>query len=428
MKVEFIAGSKAKVTFDITNDKFREALDKAFEKTGKNVTIPGFRKGHVTREIFNKKFGEAALYETALDVLCDEYSKEVFSDKELGSRVISQLIPNIEGTIDSKDGFKLTFTFDVFPTDFEVGAYKGVEVAKKNTEVTEEEVEGRIDSILKSKGTISEKAEQVVSKGDTANFDFEGFVDGVAFEGGAAKGYEMEIGSGQFIPGFEDQMIGMKSGETKDVNVTFPTPYAAKELEGKAAVFKVTINSVKENKLPELNDEFVVTLNKDGIKTVDELKSSIKDEIKASKEENEKNRQIDEVVNKILDGTKVELPQSMIDNFTNDYKKRYEDQAKAYNIPLETLLQLSGTTLDAFNENARKIGERQALFQVVLDKVAFAEKLQPTDEELNARAEEIAKQINSTKDEVLKTRFNQIVSEHIYNKFIDLVMSNAKEI
>ena len=428
MKVEFIAGSKAKVTFDITNDKFREALDKAFEKTGKNVTIPGFRKGHVTREIFNKKFGEAALYETAIDVLCDETSKEVFADKELGSRVISQLVPSIEGTIDSKDGFQLVFTFDVFPTDVTVGAYKGVEVKAKDTTVTEEEVSARIDSMLKSKGSISEKAEQVIAKGDTANFDFKGFVDGVAFDGGEAKGYEMEIGSGQFIPGFEDQMIGMKKGETKDVNVTFPTPYAAKELEGKAAVFKVTINSVKENKLPELNDEFVASLNKDGVKTVEELKSSIESEIKANKEESEKNRQIDEVVNKILDDTKVELPQSMIDNFTNDYKKRYEDQANAYNIPLETLLQLSGTDLETFNTRSAEIGKRQALFQVVLDKVAFEEKLQPSDEELSARAEEIAKQINSTKDEVLKTRFNQIVSEHIYNKFIDLVMSNAKEI
>lgn len=428
MKVEFIAGSKAKVTFDITNDKFREALDKAFEKTGKNVSIPGFRKGHVSREIFNKKFGEAALYETALDVLCDEYSKEVFADKELNTRVISQLIPSIEGTIDSKDGFQLLFTFDVFPTDVTVGNYKGVEVKAKNTEVSDEEVSTRIDSMLKNKGTLSEKAEQVIAKGDTANFDFEGFVDGVAFEGGQAKGYEMEIGSGQFIPGFEDQMIGMKKGETKDVNVTFPTPYAAKELEGKAAVFKVTVNAVKENKLPELNDEFVLSLNKEGVKTVEELKTSLHDEMKASKEESEKNRQIDEVVNKILDDTKVELPQSMIDNFTNDYKRRYEDQAKAYNIPLETLLQLSGTDLETFNKRAAEFGERQALFQVVLDKVAFEEKLQPSDEEIASRAEEIAKQINSNKDEVIRTRFNQIVSEHIYNKFIDLVMSNAKEI
>lgn len=428
MKVEFIAGSKAKISFAVTNDKFKEACDKAFEKDGKNVSIPGFRKGHVSREIFDKKFGEAALYETALDILCDEYSKEVFADKNIASRIVSQLIPSIDGKIDDQNGFELTFTCDVFPTDFEVGTYKGVEVAKKNTRVTAKEVDSRIESLLKGKATISEKAEQVIAKGDTANFDFVGSVDGVKFEGGEAHGYEMEIGSGQFIPGFEDQMIGMKKGETKDVNVTFPTPYAAKELEGKAAVFAVTVNSVKESKLPELNDEFVKSLKKENVNTVDELKNSIKAEIKSQKEESEKNRQIDEVVNKILDATKVELPESMINNFTNDYKSRYEQQAKAYNIPLETLLQLSGTTLEAFNENAKKIGERQALFQVVLDKVAFAENLQPTEEELKARAEEIAKQTNQKAEDVLKNRFNQIVSEHIYNKFIDLVMSNAKEI
>jgi trigger factor len=428
MNTEFIAGSKAKVTFDVTPEKFKETLDAAFEKVGKNVSVPGFRKGHVSREMFNKQFGEVSLYETALDLLCDEFSKEVFANKEIANKVVSQLIPSVDGNLDAKEGFKLVFTFDVFPTEFEVGQYKGVEVAKKNTEVTDEEVESNIKSILSSKATISEKAEQVIAKGDTANFDFEGSVDGKLFDGGAAKGYEMEIGSGQFIPGFEDQMIGMKAGETKDVNVTFPTPYAAKELEGKAAVFKVTVNSVKETKLPELNDEFVLSLKRDDAKTVEELKSAIKAQLTASKEESEKNRQIDEVVNKILDATKVELPQSMIDNFTNDYKSRYEQQAKTYNIPLETLLQLSGMDMKTFEENAKKIGERQALFQVVLDKVATIEKLQPSQEEIQARAEELAKQLNQKASDVLKNRFNAIFSEFIYNKFIDLVMSNAKEI
>lgn len=428
MNTEFIAGSKAKVTFDVTPEKFNEALDKAFEKVGKNVQIPGFRKGHISREMFNKHFGEAALYETALDVLCDDYSKEVFANKEIASRVVSQLIPNVEGKLDDANGFKLTFTFDVFPIDFEVGQYKGVEVAKKNTEVTDEEVENNIKSLLSNKSTIETKAEQVIAKGDTANFDFEGSVDGKLFDGGSAKSYEMEIGSGQFIPGFEDQMIGMAAGETKDVKVTFPTPYAAKELEGKEAVFKVTVNAVKQTKLPELTDEFVASLNRENVKTVEELKASVKAELTASKEESEKNRQIDEVVNKILDATKVELPQSMIDNFTNDYKARYEQQAKSYNIPLETLLQLSGMDMKTFEENAKKIGSRQALFQVVLDKVASVEKLQPSEEEINARAEELAKQLNQKKEDILKNHFNSIFSEHIYNKFIELVMANAKEI
>jgi trigger factor len=427
MNTEFLAGSKAKVTFDVTPEQFENALNKSFETEVKNVSIPGFRKGHISREQFEKRFGVESLYNTALDVLFNDFYKEIIANKELAQRVISQPMPGVESKIERGKEFKVSLTFDVYPEP-ELPQYKGLEVAKKNTTVTDEEVNEAINNLLKAQGKLNEKAEQVIAKGDTANFDFEGSVDGKLFDGGSAKGYEMEIGSGQFIPGFEDQMIGMKAGETKDVNVTFPTPYAAKELEGKAAVFKVTVNSVKEMTTPELNDEFVASLKRENVNTVEELKASTKKNLEESKEESEKNRQIDDLINQILDNTKVEMPESLVKNYVDSYKNRYVEQAKAYNIPLETLLQLSGTDMATFEETAKKNGARQALFQVVLDKVVRDEKLEPSNEEFEAKVDEIVAATKQKKEDVVRTRGQQIFGQIIYDKFINLVVSTAKEI
>ncbi len=427
MNTEFLAGSKAKVTFEVTPEQFVKAIDAAFEKEGKNADVKGFRKGHVTRQVFDKVYGEESLYTTALDTIFNEFYHEILSDKEIGHKVISDPIPNVEGKISKEEPFKVSLTFDVYP-DPELPAYKGLEVAKKNLVVTDEEVENEINSLLKQNGKLVEKAEQVIVKGDTANFDFEGSVDGVVFDGGTAKGYEMEIGSGQFIPGFEDQMIGMKSGETRDVNVTFPTPYASKELEGKAAVFKVTVNSVKESQLPELNDEFVASLKRTGVNTVEELKTSTRKNLEEDRAKSEDERQIDSLINQILDNTKVELPESLVNHYVQSYKDRYESQAKAYGIPFETFLQLTGTDLKTFNEFAENTGKRQALFQVVLDKITTVENLAPTEETFKAKVEEIAKENNQKYEDVVKNNGQNIFSQMIYDAFLNLIRSNAKEI
>ena len=427
MNTEFLAGSKAKVTFEVTPEQFKSAVDKAFEKEGKNVSIKGFRKGHVTREMFDKVYGEESLYSSALDEIFNSYYQEVLADKELAHKIISQPVPNVEDKINAKETFHVSLTFDVYP-DPELPQYKGLEVAKKKLTVTAKEVDAEIESLRKNQAKLEEKAEQVIAKGDTANFDFEGSVDGVKFEGGTAKGYEMEIGSGQFIPGFEDQMIGMKKGETKDVNVTFPTPYASKELEGKAAVFKVTINSVKESKLPELNDEFVASLKRENVNTVEELKASVKANLKEQKANSENEKQIDTLINTILDNTKVELPESLVNGYVNSFKKRYQDQAKAYGIPFETFLQLTGSDEKSFNELAEKTGKRQALFQVVLDKVVTVEKLDPTEEAFKAKLDEVAKANNQKVEDVAKNNGQQIYSQMIYDAFINLIQSSAKEI
>ncbi len=427
MNTEFLAGSKAKVTFEVTPEQFVKAIDAAFEKDGKNVEIKGFRKGHVTRQMFDKVYGEESLYSSALDQIFNEFYREVLADKEIGHKVISEPVPNVEDKISKEEPFHVSLTFEVYP-DPELPAYKGLEVAKKNLVVTDEEVTNEINSLLKQNGKLEEKAEQVIVKGDTANFDFEGSVDGVVFDGGTAKGYEMEIGSGQFIPGFEDQMIGMKKGETKNVNVTFPTPYASKELEGKAAVFKVTINSVKESKLPELNDEFVASLKRTGVNTVEELTASVRKNLEDERANSENERQIDSLVNQILDNTKVELPESLVKHYVDSYKNRYVEQAKAYGIPFETFLQLTGTDEKTFNEYAENTGKKQALFQVVLDKITTVENLAPSEETFKAKLDEIAKANNQKVEDVAKNNGQNIFSQMIYDAFINLIVSNAKEI
>ena len=272
------------------------------------------------------------------------------------------------------------------------------------------------------------KAEQVIAKGDYATFDFVGTVDGVEFPGGKAENYELQIGSGQFIPGFEDQMIGMKSDEVKDINVTFPEDYQEASLAGKAAVFKVTLHEVKVEKFPRLTAEYIAGLKLEGVTTSEELKALKKSEIEAKKATEEKDRQLNDIINNVLDNAKVDMPKTLIDEKVNQLKSQYEQQAKMYNIPFETFLGFMGTTLDQFNENMEKQGARQALFQVVAQKIIEVEKLTPSKEAIEAKAEEEAKLHNSTKEKMLQANAAKYYSDLAYKSLVDLLLENAKEI
>ena len=264
--------------------------------------------------------------------------------------------------------------------------------------------------------TMEVKAEQVIAKNDFATFDFVGSVDGVEFPGGKADNYELQIGSGQFIPGFEDQMIGMKAEEVKDINVTFPENYGEASLAGKAAVFKVTVHEVKEQKLPEFTDEYVKTLNKD-VNNYAELKATKKAELEATKAQAEKDRQTNDLINKIIDNATVDMPKTLVDSRYNAMKSQYENQAKMYNIPFETFIQIMGSTLEQFEDITRKQAERQALFDVVAGAIIEAEKLVPTKEEIDAK-------VGDDK----KANRVQIMNELTYQKLVDFLLANAKEI
>jgi len=429
MKVEKIENSQIKVVFDVTADEFEKALDKAFEVEVKKVNIPGFRKGKAPRSVYEKNYGVESLYNEALGQIYDIKIQELAKDdaaKDIISQPQLQLVDTKKGIVRGED-FQIALVADVYP-EVTLPEYKGLEIAKQDLKVTDDEVNKSVEALAKKDASMQVKKEQVIAKGDYAVFDFDGSVDGVPFDGGKAENYELQIGSGQFIPGFEDQMIGMKAEEEKDINVTFPENYGAENLAGKAAVFKVKVHEVKEETFPEFTDEYVKGLKIDGVNTLDELKAFKRGELEEAKKVSEKDRQTNEVINKLLDACKVDLPKSLVEQRFNAYKAQYEQQAKMYNIPFETFIQIMGATMEQFNDVATKQAERQALFEVVAAKIIETEKLNPTKEQLEAKALEEAKKSNGNKDELLKANGARYLNDLAYDALVNLLLSNAKEI
>ena len=427
MKLENVSKSRVKAIFDVKADEFDKALDEAFEKVNANVTIQGFRKGKAPKSVFLKKYGVEALYNDALDVIFNQKLAEVYQDEKLAEKIVGQANPNIE----SKDfgqgkDFQVSLSFDVMP-EFDLPKYKGIEVAKPNFKATDEEVENAVNDVLKAHATTEVKSEQVIAKNDFAKFDFVGSVDGVEFQGGSAKDYELQIGSGQFIPGFEDQMIGMKAGETKDLNVTFPENYGQKDLAGKAAVFKVTVHEVKAQNLPALTDEFVASLNIEQ-KTVADFKAAKKAEIEDRKQTSEHDKKIDSIINTILDSCEVELPESMVNERYNQMKSQYENQAKMYNIPFETFLSFMGMTVEQFEDVSKREAQRNAKFNVVMSRIIQEEKIEPTKEELDARALKDVEASKLTKEQLLQQNVGKYYNELVYEKLIKMLEENAVEV
>ncbi len=427
MNVEKLEHSRKKVVFDVTAEEFNTALDKAFGVCNAKVTIKGFRKGHAPRSVYEKNYGVESLYDEALNVILNAKAQEIYADKELAKEIVGPFEPNFEGNEKLEQGkpFKVSLSFDVYP-EVNLPQYKGIECAKPVLEATDEEVTKAIKQLQSNDASMQPKAEQVIASGDYANFDFVGTVDGVEFPGGKAENYELEIGSGQFIPGFEDQMIGMKAEEVKDINVTFPENYGEKSLAGKAAVFKVTVHEVKNKVYPELTDEYVKGLKIKGVETVAELKANKKAELEASKAQSERDRQADEIINKILDNAVVDMPVSLEQERINQIRAQYENQAKMYNLPFETFLSLMNITKEKFNEDTEKQGKRQALFNVVVSKIIEVENLTPTKEELEAKALKDAEAAKSTKEAMMQKNVSRYYSDIAYTKVVDFLISNAK--
>ena len=426
MVVEKLEHSRVKLTFDVTADEFEKALDKAFTKEIAKVTIKGFRKGHAPRSVFEKTYGVEALYEEALNVIFEAKVAEAVKDEEQTKNFLGKFTPSVESKVERGTDFKVSLTIDTYP-EVTLPKYKGVEVKAKNLKVTAKEVDEAIKALTKKDAVKEVKAEQVIAKNDYATFDFVGTVDGVEFPGGKAENYELQIGSGQFIPGFEDQMIGMKSDEVKDIKVTFPKDYAEESLAGKEAVFNVKIHKVEVEKFPRLTEDYVKGLKIEGVNTSEELKAKKKAELEEKKAVSEKDRQVNDIINKIIDNAKIDMPATLVDERVNQIKSQYEQQAKMYNIPFETFIQLMGTTAEKFNEDALKQATRQALFNVIATKIIEEEKLAPTEEQLKAKAEEEAKLHNSTAEKMLKANVARYYSDLAYQALIDLLLANAVE-
>ena len=398
MNITVLDNKKVKYTFEVTPDEFAHGLEHAYEHAKKDVEVKGFRKGHVPFSIFEKKYGIETLYEDALNHVLSHKYQEVLADTT--HEVVSD--PEIDldyKKVNRDTPFDVSLLFDVKP-EVVLGDYKGLEATYPKTTIKDSDVELEIQNMLKKDGTLEPKEGELLV-GDTAIFDFEGFLEGTPFDGGKAENYELEIGSNQFIPGFEEQMIGMTPGEEKDLNVTFPENYQAENLKGKAVVFKVKLHDIKTKKPAELNDTWVEGLNREE-KTVDTLKEALKKELKDKKETSAKQQFENDIITKVLDGVTVDIPESMIKKEAQGQIEQIKNQAKQYNIPYEQFLQFSGMTPEMFEKQAETDAASRVKMNLVFEAVANAEKLEVSEEKIETEYKNLAERHKLELDYVKK--------------------------
>ncbi|MBA4541426.1 MULTISPECIES: trigger factor [Thermoactinomyces] len=413
------------LTVETDEKTVAEALDQAFKKVVKKVSVPGFRKGKVPRPIFEKRFGVEALYQDALDILLPEaYEAAV---KETGIEPVDRPEIDIEQLEKGKSLiFKATVT--VKP-EVKLGEYKGLEVEEKDFSVKPEDVDAELERMQKQQGQLEAIEDGAVEKGDRVIIDFEGFVDGEAFEGGKAEKYTLEVGSGTFIPGFEDQLIGMKPGEEKDVEVTFPEDYHAKELAGKPAVFKVKLHEIKRLNLPELDDEFAQDVSE--FDTLAELKADIEKNLNEKAQQEKENYIRNELVELAAKNAEIEIPQVMIDHEVEHMLRDFEQRLMYQGLNLEMYAQFTGQDQDALKEQFKEDAEKRVRANLVLEAIAAAEKIEVTEDEIEQEIKTMAEQMGRELEEVRKLVEQQGVIDSVkeqlrVKKTIDLLVSNSK--
>ena len=402
------------LTIEITKAEFEAAKDKAFKKTGKNITVPGFRKGKAPRKMIEKLYGEGVFFEEAFNILYPEAMEmavEKSGIKPVGRADVDLGDPAEEG------GLTIIAKVPVEP-EVELGEYKGIEVEKETVKVLQADVKAELNRMAQ-RNARTETVERKAKKNDTVDIDFEGFVDGVPFEGGKAEHHELTLGSGAFIPGFEDQLIGCKAGDEKDVVVTFPEEYHAKELAGKEATFKCKVHKVEETILPEIDDEFAKDVS-DTCETLDDLKKEITERLKAERQEAADNAFEEKVLDAVIDGMKADIPAAMIDSQVDTIVQDFGYRLQMQGMGLEQYLKMTGTEMGAFRAMFQSQAERQVKTRLALQKVVELEGITVSDKELE---EEYAKMAEQYKMEVEKVK--AIVSKEALEG--DLKISNALE-
>ncbi len=426
MKFEKVENNRGKFTFEITPHEFEHALDHAFAHVQQDLEIKGFRKGHVPRNVFENKYGVESLYEDAINHALNHKYQEVQLHPEYG--VIGEPQVDVDfAKVSRTEAFEVHLTFELKP-EVTLGAYKGIEVEKAKVEVSDQEVEDAIQSILAGKGSLV-VADKAIENGDTAIFDFEGFVDGEAFEGGKAENYQLEIGSGQFIPGFEEQMLGLKAGDAKDLNVKFPEQYQAANLAGKDAVFKVLVHEVKVTETPELTDEFVASLEREDAKTVEELNKAERTKLETSKAEQAKAQENEAILTKVVDAASVEVPKTMIDQEFAQYREQLKEQAKQYGLDFEMYLQFSGLTPESFEEQARKDAEARLKVNLVIEAIAKAENFEVSADDITERKEKLATMYNLKVEDINNYLTDDMLVLDIQNeKAYNFILESAKRV
>ena len=420
---EKTATNEGVLTFSIPQEEIQQGLTIAFNKVKGNLNVPGFRKGKVTRQVFNRMFGEEALYEDALNaVLPKAYDAAV---AEAGLDVVAQPKIDVKNMEKGQD-WVITAEVTVKP-EVKLGEYKNLTVAKQEREVTDADVEERLNQKRNQQAELV-VVEEPAKEGDTVVIDFEGFKDGVAFEGGKGENYSLELGSGSFIPGFEDQLVGSKAGDDVEVKVTFPEDYQAEDLAGKEAIFKVKVHEVKEKELPELDDEFAKDVD-DEVETLDELKAKIREELTATKASQAQEAVHDEALRKAVENAEVvELPHVMVHDEVHRAMDEFLNNMQRQGISPEMYYQLTNSTEADLHKQFEQDAELRVKTNLVIEAIVKAENLEATEEEIEKEIAELAETYNMPVDQVKRLLTTDMLSHDItMKKAIDLVTSTAVE-
>ena len=425
VKVENLEHNMAKLTIEVSAEELEKALNTAYNKQKRQISVPGFRKGKVPRAMIEKMYGAEIFYEDAANELMQQtYPSAV---DESGVDIVSR--PTVD-VVQIEKGKPFIYTAEVATRpEVTLGKYMGVTVTKIDTSVTEDEVEAELENQRNTNARTVTVIDRPVKEGDTAVIDFEGFVDGVAFDGGKAENHSLEIGSHSFIDTFEDQLVGKNAGDEVEVNVTFPEEYQAADLAGKPAVFKVKINEIKAKELPELNDEFAQDVA--GVDTLAEYKEELKKNLTEKKENEAKKTKEDEAIQKIIDKSKMDLPEAMIDTQCETMVNEFAQRIAQSGLSMDQYLQFSGMTVDQLKEQVRPEAETRIKSSLVLEQIAKEENIEVSDEDIDAEIEKMAKAYGMEADK-LKEYMGDSEKESMkrdlaITKAVDLIMENVKE-
>ena len=422
VKVENLEKNMAKLTIEVDAEQVEKALNKAYNRQKKNISIPGFRKGKVPRQMVEKMYGPEVFYDDAANFLIQDSYADAYD--ESGLEIVSQ--PKVE-VVQIEKGQPFIYTAEVaVKPEVKLGNYKGVVVTKVDTEVSDEELQDAIMKELENNSRIVDVTDRPVEDGDIANIDFEGFVDGKAFDGGKGEAHPLAIGSGQFIPGFEEQLIGHSIDEEVDVNVTFPEDYHVDDLAGKPALFKVKINSISVKEIPELDQE---TAEDAGFDSIDEYKEDIKKNLKETKEKNAKLDQEDEAVRKIVEDSEMEIPDAMVDYQVDNMIRDMARNMQMQGISMPQYLQMMGMTMEQMRTQTRPNALARIQSSLVLEAIAEAEGIEATDEDLDKEIEKMAS-MYYMKAEEIKENMGEEETENMkkdiqIQKAADFVVENA---
>ncbi len=416
-----ISANRYELEIIVEGERFREAIKEAYKQNAKKINIPGFRKGKAPYAMVMKMYGEEAFFEDALNLIYADVVEEAIN--ESGLKVINDKMDFDMVSISKEDGVDFKVSVTTYP-EIEIGEYKGLKAEKNKASVTAAEVDAQIKAMAERNSRMVEVSDRAAALGDTAVIDFEGFVDGVAFDGGKAEGHALELGSGQFIPGFEDQIVGHNIGEEFDVVVTFPEEYGAKELAGKEAVFKIKLHEIKVKELPEIDDEFAKDVSE--FDTLAELKADIKAKALERKQKANDEEVENALVQQIVDSIKGEIPEAMFENRLNQSVEEFAYRLQSQGLNLETYLKYTNSSIEDFKNSFRPQAESQVKFRLALEKIVELEKIEATEEDINEQFEKMAKDYGMEVAQIkAAVPAEEIAKDLAVGKAIDFIKDNA---